>query len=179
MVWLVCSQSGSRIIHLVIKNIPSRRLVSLLRMDHDKNVLTENLRLINSEVLKHLAKELAKIMALVSSIVSDAQICMKSGWLIHDNLHCMRYIVERDKSLINLRQSNTFDTVAAIPKIVSSGPIYREWITRMYSGSCSINRVKSYLLEHLSIKCSVYNVWLLFLLLYVLALESYLQKLEN
>jgi hypothetical protein len=102
----------------------------------------------------------------------------------------MRYIVERvgnkpgfGGALINLDQSKAFDRVdhrylAAVLKAAGFGPVFRGWIASMYSGICSVAKINGHLSEPFRITRSVRQGCPLSSLLYVLALEPLLRKLE-
>ena len=168
-------------------------MVVLLRKDPNKGDHIDNFRpvtLLNTDY-KILAKVLAKRLALVvGRLVGDAQTCAIPNRSIHDNLHLTRYIIERvgkepgmGGALINLDQSKAFDRVdhqylAAVLRAAGFGPVFRGWIAAMYSNICSVVKVNGHLSESFSIARSVRQGCPLSPLLYVLALEPLLRKLE-
>ncbi|GAB1597330.1 hypothetical protein Ahia01_000009400 [Argonauta hians] len=178
-------------------NIPSsvkRGAVVLLRKDPDKGDAVENFRpitLLNAD-FKILARVLAKRLALVvSGLIGRAQTCAIPGRSIHDNLHLTRYIFDRVASesglggaLINLDQSKAFDRVdhqylAAVLRAAGLGPVFRGWVTKMYSNVSSVVMVNGYCSEPFPISRSVRQGCPLSPLLYALAIEPLLRKIDN
>ncbi len=171
----------------------SRGVVTLQRKDADKGDVIDNFRpitLLNAE-FKILAKVLANRLALVvEKLVGEAQTCAIPGRSIHDNLHLVRYIIERvsnkpgfGRAMINVDQSKAFDRVdhrylAAVLRAAGLGPVFRGWIASMYSGICSVVKLNGHLSEPFQITRSVRQGCPLSSLLYVLTLEPLLRKLE-
>lgn len=122
--------------------------------DKIKNLMPTTL--LNTE-FKILSKLLAKRLArIVQGLVWEAQSCDISGRFIHDNLHLIRYSIERvgqtsDKGgvLVHLDQSKTFDRLnheylVVVLEVTCLGPNFRNWITAMYSGIESTVRMNSF-----------------------------------
>lgn len=132
-----------------------------------------------------MAKVSAKRLVLaVGSLVRRAQTYTTPRKSIHDNLHPMRYIIDRagtkpafEGALINLDQSKAFYSVnhQYLKVVLKTGGfelIFREWITAVNS-PCSV--VKVNLSKPFGIARLVHQDCPLSRLLYILALEPMLQ----
>lgn len=93
-----------------------------------------------------MAKVLVKMLAiLIDGLIGDVQTDTIPNRSIHDNLHLIRYFIERvgkepgmSVVLINLDQSKAFNRVnhqylEAVLALASFGLNFRGWITAMYS----------------------------------------------
>ncbi|XP_052826870.1 uncharacterized protein LOC128248756 [Octopus bimaculoides] len=105
----------------------------------------------------------------------------------------MQYISCRERAgtkagfgvaLISLDQSKALDRVdhSYLEAVLNAGsfvPVFRDWIAAMHSDTCSVVKVNGHLSKVFSIACSICKGCPLSPLLYVLALDPLLRKLEQ
>lgn len=96
-------------------------------------------------------------MLVVGSLIGQAQSRTILNRSIHDNLHLMRYIIQRIRTkagfggaLVNLYQSKAFNKVnqrylEAVLKAAGFGSVFSGWVTAMHSDTCSVAKVKGHL----------------------------------
>lgn len=115
------------------------------RRKQDNLSKLNNLRPITllNTVFKILTKVLAKNLAfIVENLVEEVQICVIQTKAIHENLHLMRYIIEKvgckhgfGRDLSNLDQSKAFDNV---------DHRYLGGVATMHNGICSMVKVNGH-----------------------------------